>query len=108
MLRKLIYTANETNTILLVTADHGNCDEMFDVKQHECEDWESIDAQLRPKTSHTLSPVPFYLHDPEGVSRYHMQQGLAFTLANIANTVLVLLGVGPCNLYHPSIVIKGA
>lgn len=104
MLRKLVYAADETNTILLVTADHGNCDEMFDMSPEACANWEAIDARPTPKTSHTLSPVPLYLYDPGGMQRYRLRQGEVFTLANIANTVLHLLGVETCDLYQPSIV----
>jgi 2,3-bisphosphoglycerate-independent phosphoglycerate mutase len=107
MLRKLIHAADETNTVLLVTADHGNCDEMFDVKWDGSEDWEALDAKLRPKTSHTLSPVPFSLYDPEGMHGYRIRPDATFTLANIANTVISLLGLEPCELYQPSI-IQGA
>jgi 2,3-bisphosphoglycerate-independent phosphoglycerate mutase len=107
MLRKLIHAADETNTVLLVTADHGNCDEMFDVKWDGSEDWEALDAKLRPKTAHTLSPVPFYLYDPEDMNGYRIRPGATFTLANIANTVISLLGLEPCELYQPSI-IQGA
>jgi 2,3-bisphosphoglycerate-independent phosphoglycerate mutase len=104
MLRKLVYAADETNTILLVTADHGNCDEMFDIPPGTCQNWEDIDVKPSPKTSHTLSPVPLYLYDPDGMSRYRLRQGETFTLANVANTVLTLLGVERCALYHPGII----
>ncbi|MGQ4807270.1 2,3-bisphosphoglycerate-independent phosphoglycerate mutase [Candidatus Entotheonellaceae bacterium PAL068K] len=104
MLRKLIHAADQTRTVLMVTADHGNCDEMFDVQHNGNENWQSIDVQLTPKTAHTLSPVPFYLYDPEGVDRYRVRQGTTFTLANIASTVLDLLGLDPCALYEPSII----
>lgn len=103
MLRKLIAAANETNTILLVTADHGNCEEMFEGKPKTDTDWESLDVRVPPKTAHTLSPVPFYLYDPAGEQRYHLRQGTTFTLANIANTVIDLLGLTPRDLYQPSL-----
>jgi 2,3-bisphosphoglycerate-independent phosphoglycerate mutase len=103
MLRKLVHAAEQTNTILLVTADHGNCDEMFDVAPNGQANWESIDARLTPKTSHTLSPVPFYLYDPQGVERYQIRPETPFTLANIAGTVIDLLGLEPHALYQPSI-----
>ena len=102
MLRKLIYAAEQSNTTLLVTADHGNCDEMFDVAPNDQMNWEAIDARLTPKTSHTLSPVPFYLYDPQGVEGYRMRPETTFTLANIAGTVIDLLGLEPHALYQPS------
>ena len=104
MLRKLITAADDTNTILLVTADHGNCEEMFEKPPKDGADWEAIDARLTPKTSHTLSPVPLYLYDPAGESRYHIRPGSVFTLANIANTVIRLLGLEPREIYQPSII----
>jgi 2,3-bisphosphoglycerate-independent phosphoglycerate mutase len=103
MLRKLVEAANKSNTILLVTADHGNCDEMFEGKQEGWEQWESLHVNLTPKTSHTLSPVPFYLYDPAGSDAYHLRQGTSFTLANVANTALQLMGLAPRELYYPSI-----
>ena len=36
---KLIKAANETDTILLITADHGNADEMFDTKESGPDNW---------------------------------------------------------------------
>ncbi len=104
MLRKLIAAANTSNTILLVTADHGNCDEMFEGKQDGWENWESIQARLSPKTAHTLSPVPLYLYDPAGGSPYRLRHDATLTLANIANTVLSLMGLEPRDLYQPSII----
>jgi 2,3-bisphosphoglycerate-independent phosphoglycerate mutase len=104
MLRKLIRAAQRSNTVLLVTADHGNCDEMFEGKQEGWEQWESIQTPLSPKTSHTLSPVPLYLYDPAQLGAYRVRQGETLTLANIANTALVLLGMEPRELYRPSII----
>ena len=46
---------DEVNGILLVTADHGNADEMYEKKKKE-------DAPLKAKTSHTLNKVPFIVY----------------------------------------------
>ena len=40
---------NRPNTVLVVTSDHGNCEEMHD------------ETTGNSKTSHTLNPVPFVL-----------------------------------------------
>jgi 2,3-bisphosphoglycerate-independent phosphoglycerate mutase len=105
MLRQLIQAADRSNTILLVTADHGNCDEMFEGKQEGWEDWESIQSRLSPKTAHTLSPVPFYLYDPANQSAvYRIRPDTMFTLANLANTILNLMGFASRDLYQPSII----
>jgi 2,3-bisphosphoglycerate-independent phosphoglycerate mutase len=109
MLRKLIHAAAQSNTILLVTADHGNCDEMFEGKQDGWENWQSIQSGLTPKTAHTLSPVPFYLYDPASRNAtYRIRPDMTFTLANLANTVLDLMGLAPYDLYQPSIIERFA
>ena len=105
MLSELIRCANETKTILLITADHGNCDEMFFGKEADFPDWDHPGGQ-RPeaKTSHTLSQVPVYLYDPRG---FDQNIGVAppgkMGLASVANTALELMGL-PCQeLYEPSL-----
>ena len=104
MLGRLIRAAEASNTVLLITADHGNCDDMLDVKPGQASGWEALDAALPPKTSHSLSPVPFYLYDPAGMNHYQLRQGQAHTLANVANTVIQLMGLEPCERYEPGLI----
>ena len=104
MLGRLIRAADASNTVLLITADHGNCDEMFDVEPSQAADWQALDAALPPKTSHSLSPVPFYLYDPAGGDHYRLRQGQVHTLANVANTVIQLLGLEPYERYEPGLI----
>ena len=76
---------------LIVTADHGNCDDMF---EREKGGDAKLDAQGRPraKTSHTLNRVPFYVYAP-GVSGLALAGDVAEPgLAHLAGTVLQLLG----------------
>lgn len=104
MLGRLLRAADASNTVLLITADHGNCDDMLAVKPGQAADWEALDAALPPKTAHSLSPVPFYLYDPTGTDHYQLQQGRTHTLANIANTVIQLMGLEPCERYEPGMI----
>ncbi len=105
MLHKLIKAANATGTILVVTADHGNCDEMFDAKAKEFDGWEFADGKDRPKarTSHTLNQVPFYIYDPKNGSGKSLTPPGESGLANVANTVLDLMGVEQNQEFFPSI-----
>ena len=41
MLGRLIHIAKQTDTILLITADHGNCDQMFDAKEVDFPNWQT-------------------------------------------------------------------
>jgi 2,3-bisphosphoglycerate-independent phosphoglycerate mutase len=61
---------------LLVTADHGNCEMMYDPETHG------------PHTAHTTNPVPvFCAGAPKGAK---LHDGI---LADIAPTLLTLLGL---------------
>lgn len=108
MLGKLIAAARETNTILMVTADHGNADEMFDAKEKDFPNWKTTTKRPTPKTAHTVNPVPFAVFDPENQTQWKLnsEAGDGASLANVANTVLTLLGMTPRNLYLPSLVVK--
>ncbi len=81
----LIEAIDDLGGVLVYTADHGNADVMYTEK----------DGVRSPKTSHTLSPVPFAIHDPNYDGEYHMadgQPGATHGLANVAATVFNLLG----------------
>ena len=109
MLGYLIRACEETQTVLMVTADHGNCDQMFEGREEDFPLWET-DLSLRPtaRTSHTLSEVPLYIFDPCGINT-----GLALraegqgTLAGIANTSLDLMGLGVNKQFEPSLLVMG-
>lgn len=81
-LARVIEACKKTNAILLVTADHGNADEMYDKRKKETD-------PIKPKTSHTLAPVPFYIYNAD----VKIKEGKEFGLSNIAATVFTLLGL---------------
>ncbi len=65
----------EKGGVLIVTADHGNADQMFDPKTNG------------PHTAHTLNPVPFIVI---GAGDVNLREG---KLADIAPTMLHFLGL---------------
>ncbi len=82
---------DETGSILLVTADHGNADEMYE---------KAKEGQApKPKTSHTLNPVPFIVYDP--TAGHELKDG-NFGLSNVAATVTQLLGVETPSMWDES------
>ncbi|MDH3682431.1 MAG: 2,3-bisphosphoglycerate-independent phosphoglycerate mutase [Acidimicrobiia bacterium] len=92
---RLVKVIDDLGGVLVFTADHGNADIMFT---------ESADGERSPMTSHTLSPVPFAIHDPSYDGEYRLGSVEKPGLANIAATVLNLLGfVAPAD-YEPSLV----
>ena len=52
---------------LIVTADHGNADQMFEVDKASGAYATGADGARKPRTSHSLNPVPFALLDASGL-----------------------------------------
>ncbi len=103
---RLAKVAAETGTTLIITADHGNADEMFDEKEKDFPNWEKAapaPGTLRPKTAHTLAPVPCYLIGP-GMHRFALTNAEPRTLGNVAATAIMLLGLPRNPLFLPSLV----
>ena len=96
-LARLAAVVEEQQGILVVTADHGNADEMFqrDKKGRVLRD--QVSGQPVVKTSHTLNAVPFSIHDPARGDRYEIDPAVAATagIANVTATCLELLGFVP-------------
>jgi len=66
---------------------------------------ENADGEVTPKTSHTLSPVPFVIHDGAGHDpAYRLATVADAGLANVAATVLNLMGYEPPAEYEPSLI----
>jgi 2,3-bisphosphoglycerate-independent phosphoglycerate mutase len=93
-LRKLLPVIEELNGIMIVTADHGNADEMFTIKN----------GKKDVKTSHTLNPVPFVIVDPNYANEYEMSNIDHPGLTNIAGTILNLLGYENIEDYDESLI----
>jgi 2,3-bisphosphoglycerate-independent phosphoglycerate mutase len=91
---KMLSVIEELNGIALVTADHGNADEMYTMEK----------GKKVPKTSHTLNPVPFIIYDPQYKGEYKMADIKNPGLSNIASTILNLLGYKQVEDYDKSLI----
>ena len=109
-LARLEKAVTELGGILVITADHGNADEMFqrDKKGHVLRDRQS--GRPVVKTSHTLNPVPVLIHDPNRGDQYGIAPAYATDMTtttipsggigNLAATCLELLGyTAPTDLF---------
>ncbi len=76
--RRVMEAAKRLGYTLLVTADHGNADQMTETKK----------GKTSIRTAHSLNPVPFIVYDP-GVA-HTLKEG-KFGLANVAPTIATLL-----------------
>ncbi|MBW2529178.1 MAG: 2,3-bisphosphoglycerate-independent phosphoglycerate mutase [Deltaproteobacteria bacterium] len=89
--------------ILLVTADHGNADQMYEVDKKTGAFKLDDKGAPRPKTSHTLNPVPFIVFDPAFDGEYRLAEVGSPGLSNVAATLLGLLGYEAPEDYDPSL-----
>jgi 2,3-bisphosphoglycerate-independent phosphoglycerate mutase len=90
----LIEEVKAQKGIVIVTADHGNADEMFTVKK----------GVKTVSTAHSLNPVPFAIIDPSNHGDYQMAKVEKAGLANVAATILNLLGYQAPEDYEPSLI----
>ena len=94
-LKRVMDACKKMDYTLIVTADHGNSDQMYDKGFNE-------DGTPKAKTSHTLAVVPFAVYNgPEGTE---VKEEGDFGLANVAATVVKLLGYEPDPNWLESIV----
>ena len=82
---RILETADKLGVAVLFTADHGNADECLEINKKTGE------VTSKPKTSHTLNPVPFIFYDNNFKDNYTVLDG-EYGLSNIASTVVNLLG----------------
>lgn len=95
-LGRVMKAVDKVNGILLITADHGNADEMYDKPKAD-------EKVHKAKTSHTLNRVPFIIYNDNDVV---CKQSDDLGLSNIAATVCDLLGVEPNEHWNESIIEK--
>lgn len=93
-LGRVLAALEAANGVALITADHGNADEMYELDKKTKQAAVNPDGSFKAKTAHTLNPVPLILYS--GTSATPCTLGLRQTqtagLSNIAATVAELLG----------------
>ncbi|MDM7917060.1 MAG: 2,3-bisphosphoglycerate-independent phosphoglycerate mutase [Candidatus Eisenbacteria bacterium] len=105
-LGRLLAAIARLDGVAVVTADHGNADDMCERDKKGTIERDPSTGRPKPRTSHSLNPVPFaiYAPGPAGPSRYRLRQDLpAAGLANVAATLLQILGYEAPEGYEPSL-----
>ena len=92
---RLLAVIRELGGIAVITADHGNADQMFTIDKK---------GVKSVKTAHSLNPVPFVIYDPLYSGEYRMADLDKKGLSNIAATLLNLLGYEKPEEYDPSLI----
>jgi 2,3-bisphosphoglycerate-independent phosphoglycerate mutase len=88
---RLVAAVNDVGGAFLITADHGNADDM--VQRDKQGGVKMADGKPIPKTSHTLAPVPVCVGGPALGDGWRLRDDMADAgLANLTSTYVNLLG----------------
>jgi 2,3-bisphosphoglycerate-independent phosphoglycerate mutase len=102
-LGRLLSAVAEMRGVALVTADHGNADEMYERDKAGAFVIDGNTGLPKPRSSHSLNPVPFIVFDPVNSGRRLRTDLPAAGLANVAATAFQLLGFTAPEGYDPSL-----
>ena len=91
-LSRLLSAIDAAGGVALITADHGNADEMFELDKKTKQPAQNKDGSYKAKTAHTLNPVPLILYDNVSGGKLGLAQTETAGLSNIAATVANLVG----------------
>ena len=91
-LARILPVVDKLGGVALITADHGNADEMYEVDK-KGEPKLTKDGKMKAKTSHTLNRVPCIFYDNCYKDKYTVKADDGdFGLSNVAATTVNLLG----------------
>ena len=102
-LARLLAAVAAARGILVVSADHGNSDDMYELDKQGAIKF-GPDGQPRPKTAHSLNPVPAFVHAAADGGRLRLAAQRGLGISSLAATCLVCLGFQPPADYTPSLV----
>ena len=92
-LARILPVIDALGGVALITADHGNADEMYELDKKTREPARNPDGSFKAKTAHTLNPVPLILYYNGSGGKLGLRQTDTAGLSNIAATVANLLGL---------------
>ena len=90
-LAAILAAADKYGYTVLITADHGNADQMTETKK----------GKTSVRTAHSLNPVPFIIYDND--ADWTIKDG-AYGLANVAPTVVRMMGLSAPACWEASMV----
>ena len=103
-LARILAVVDKVGAVALITADHGNADEMAELDKKTGVIKRNKDGSMKSKTSHTLNPVPFIIYDNVAKDAYTVKKDGAFGLSNVAATVVNFLGYDAPEMWDESVI----
>ena len=101
-LGRILPVIDKLGGVAVITADHGNADEMCELDKKTGEPKLDKNGKAKAKTSHTLRPVPCIVYDNVTKDAYKLKEG-SFGLSNVAATMVNLLGYEAPEMWDESI-----
>ena len=104
-LARILKALDAAGGVALITADHGNADEMYEVDKKTGEPKADKNGNFKAKTSHTLNPVPCIIYDNFYADKYTVKaDNGSFGLSNVAATMVNLMGYEAPSMWDESII----
>ena len=104
-LARILKVLDKVGGIALITADHGNADEMYEMDKKSGLPKADKNGNYKAKTSHTLNPVPCIIYDNVTNGAYTVKADDGkFGLSNVAATMVNLLGYEAPAMWDESII----
>ena len=103
-LKRILDVVDELKGVALITADHGNADEMYEVDKKGVLKTDK-NGNYKAKTSHTLNPVPCILYDNFYRDAYEVKADEGkFGLSNVAATMVNFMGYEAPEMWDESLI----
>ncbi len=102
-LRRILDVIDELGGVALITADHGNADEMYEIDKKTKGPKYNKDGTPKAKTSHSLNRVPCVIYGADEICTVKADSG-EFGLANVAATMVNLMGYEAPAMWNESLV----
>ena len=104
-LARILPVVDELGGVALITADHGNADEMYEMDKKTGLPKADKNGNFKSKTSHTLNPVPCIVYDnTDAKEHYTVKTDGSFGLSNVAATTVNLMGYRAPEMWDESII----
>ena len=104
-LGRILAVVDKVGAVALITADHGNADEMAEIDKKTGAPKKNKDGSFKAKTGHTLNRVPCILYDNVAKDAYTVKEDDGhFGLSSVAGTVVNLLGYNKPEMWDDSLI----
>ncbi len=103
-LGRLLPVAKETGAIIVISADHGNSDDMYEHAKDGSTVIDPATGQPKARTAHSLNPVPAIIYDPTQTAPFKLTDQTGLGISSLAATCLNLMGYQTPEGYDPSLV----